>query len=754
MKKLSHKQLLTLLRSTNLFLGALMVVTLSYVVITREHTQAAGTTLADAQTALVTAISGVQTASSSVATLLTQNNTSATQVLTTAVSQGISAIGTSSAKLTSMVNLNPTVMANMVTASIAQGVSAGTVSLAQITNAAKITNSSASALVTTAVQQGVAAGTVNLTQITSITTLKTADISTLINTALSQGVAAGTVNLNQVTSITTLTPAGLSNAVTVAVNEAMKNGAVLTIAQQTLIINQAIAGLPAAGMFDVTALKNAVATQIVAVSGTGNVATIVSGLTSGTVVAFQNAVMSAAQSSALSQITALAGTVNLSTIQNTIASSVITETGLGTVAGIAGSLGTATTQGFANLVQGSVITQAMSSIQGLGGTVDFTAAKNAIAGSIIGSTGLGTIAGITGSFNAATASQFTEAIKGAITSNALTSLAALGTTVDITSIQNAIAGNIKGITGLGSFATISASLTNINATSLTAAIKDSAIQNVLSQLNITGDLSAANIQNLIGTQITSLTGFGSLGAITGAINVNVVTALGGIMSVQQQLTTVMAGLGSQLTNLTSLASDLSNNVLSNLSAFSLVGINTNIANIQTAVTAALGTISGPLTSAIGSISTAATGIFASGSASAANLASISAANSSVTTSATALNTNSAASNSNSTSASNSASSSGGGAATPFGGLSTYVFYCTCSSNIAITINDLTITPPLTLPIIYQPGGTILYPYGQVFTSGVWLLGLWTSGGNCQYYVGKGCSTYTTQGMMTMVGTSM
>ncbi len=92
--------------------------------------------------------------------------------------------------------------------------------------------------------------------------------------------------------------------------------------------------------------------------------------------------------------------------------------------------------------------------------------------------------------------------------------------------------------------------------------------------------------------------------------------------------------------------------------------------------------------------------------------------------------------------------------TPFGGLSTYVFYCTCSSNIAITINDLTISPPLTLPIIYQPGGTTLYPYGQVFSAGVWLLGLWNTGGNCQYYVGKGCSSYTTQGTMSMVGTSM
>ena len=92
--------------------------------------------------------------------------------------------------------------------------------------------------------------------------------------------------------------------------------------------------------------------------------------------------------------------------------------------------------------------------------------------------------------------------------------------------------------------------------------------------------------------------------------------------------------------------------------------------------------------------------------------------------------------------------------TPFGGLSTYVFYCTCSFSIAITIDDLTISPPLILPIIYQPGGTTLYPYGQVFIPGVWLLGLWTSGGDCEYYVGKGCSTYPTEGTMSMVGTSM
>ena len=93
---------------------------------------------------------------------------------------------------------------------------------------------------------------------------------------------------------------------------------------------------------------------------------------------------------------------------------------------------------------------------------------------------------------------------------------------------------------------------------------------------------------------------------------------------------------------------------------------------------------------------------------------------------------------------------------PFGGMSTYVFYCTCSSNIAVTINDLTVgsSNPVPLTLIYQPGATILYPYGQIYRPGVWTLGLWNSGGSCMYYVGKGCSTYNTNGIMYMVGTSM
>lgn len=91
---------------------------------------------------------------------------------------------------------------------------------------------------------------------------------------------------------------------------------------------------------------------------------------------------------------------------------------------------------------------------------------------------------------------------------------------------------------------------------------------------------------------------------------------------------------------------------------------------------------------------------------------------------------------------------------PFGGLSTYIFYCTCSSGMAVSINDLTQPTGVTLPLLYLPGGTQLYPYGQIYSVGVWTLGLWQGGGSCQYFVGKGCATYSVEGTMIMVGTSM
>ncbi|HCM68731.1 MAG: hypothetical protein UY04_C0015G0013 [Parcubacteria group bacterium GW2011_GWA2_47_7] len=91
---------------------------------------------------------------------------------------------------------------------------------------------------------------------------------------------------------------------------------------------------------------------------------------------------------------------------------------------------------------------------------------------------------------------------------------------------------------------------------------------------------------------------------------------------------------------------------------------------------------------------------------------------------------------------------------PFGGMISAVFTCTCSGNFAIYFTDLTISPPIALPLIYQPGGTITYQFGPPLSAGRWMLGTWTSGGSCRYWVGKFCSVLPTAGTMYMVGTSM
>ena len=90
---------------------------------------------------------------------------------------------------------------------------------------------------------------------------------------------------------------------------------------------------------------------------------------------------------------------------------------------------------------------------------------------------------------------------------------------------------------------------------------------------------------------------------------------------------------------------------------------------------------------------------------------------------------------------------------PFGGLSYEVLDCTCSGNFAIYFNDLTIPNPVDLPLIYEPGGTILYEFGQILTPGTWILGTWLQGGECLVFIGKGCGIIPTAGTMYMVGTS-
>ncbi len=101
------------------------------------------------------------------------------------------------------------------------------------------------------------------------------------------------------------------------------------------------------------------------------------------------------------------------------------------------------------------------------------------------------------------------------------------------------------------------------------------------------------------------------------------------------------------------------------------------------------------------------------------------------------------------------SMSGVGAGTsaiqPFGGMSTSMVMCTCSANILLYIKD---ARGLILPLMYQPGVTMLYKMDRP-TSGVNVLGQYTSGGQCLIYSGTSCSSGGSPvGTMIQLGTSL
>ncbi len=86
---------------------------------------------------------------------------------------------------------------------------------------------------------------------------------------------------------------------------------------------------------------------------------------------------------------------------------------------------------------------------------------------------------------------------------------------------------------------------------------------------------------------------------------------------------------------------------------------------------------------------------------------------------------------------------------PFGGPILNVTYCTCSGNILLTVG-----PPMGGRYIFQPGASTLFPYGQVYRPGPWVLGTYAPGGVCTVFAGKGCAPLPSFGTIIQVSTSL
>lgn len=95
-------------------------------------------------------------------------------------------------------------------------------------------------------------------------------------------------------------------------------------------------------------------------------------------------------------------------------------------------------------------------------------------------------------------------------------------------------------------------------------------------------------------------------------------------------------------------------------------------------------------------------------------------------------------------------SSASGGTTAFGGSLLYSYYCNCSSTWLLTLSPL--PPSFATLLTYTPGSQAYLSFNIPQTK--WLLGQYSGGGSCSVYVGYGCISIPSQGMITStVGSS-
>lgn len=89
--------------------------------------------------------------------------------------------------------------------------------------------------------------------------------------------------------------------------------------------------------------------------------------------------------------------------------------------------------------------------------------------------------------------------------------------------------------------------------------------------------------------------------------------------------------------------------------------------------------------------------------------------------------------------------------TAFGGPLLYSYFCACSGTWLLTLGPL--PPSYAVLLTYQPGSQAYLSYNIPATE--WLLGKYSSNGQCQIYIGVGCVSAPSQGMITpTVGSSV
>lgn len=357
-------------------------------------------------------------------------------------------------------------------------------------------------------------------------------------------------------------------------------------------------------------------------------------------------------------------------------------------------------------------------------TMNVAAVRSLVAGqlNIAGGGGL-TVATLITQLSAGTmGAKFDAGIKDVMVNNVLSQMGSANALLAAADIKSILSSSMISATGLGDITKINTAITGMGVAQFTTFTGN--LQGLYNgQLtSLTGKmdtmLASANIEKIVATQMTKLTGLGSVAGVQGLINDSLGQSLGQVALIGGQLGAATqafnTAFGSMTTSLNSLSATFNDKLVgmtslvqSNIAAMTgqLTGM---VANLQTQVT-------GPITAAVASAVGPVTNTIAGGAASAADLGSLAATDGGLTSVTSSVSSSSGGASS----ASSGTSASSGMTLLPIGGFITYALYCTCSAGNIL----LTVAGPYPGLYMYIPGATTLYPNFQIYRTGPAVLGL-------------------------------
>lgn len=350
---------------------------------------------------------------------------------------------------------------------------------------------------------------------------------------------------------------------------------------------------------------------------------------------------------------------------------------------------------------------------------------------------------------------FEGAISNAMVGNIMNQLGSATALLDPANLQKALASQVLATTGIGDIANINTVINSIGSLSLNQfrANLNSIVNGQIAQLTsqMQNLLSPANIENIIATQMTQLTGLGNIASVQNLINNSVGQALSSVTQIGAQLTSIQSALTGSLTNLQLSLNSLTgtfNNTLTSLTSLTQLNLASLTGNLSGLVSNITSQITGPISSAITNIAGPINNIITGGIASVADLGSLTSSLGSLGGGLTGVLGGAGGI----TSLAGGIPGISGLKEKPFGGAITSVTYCTCSpGDTLITVGGV---PGFEGVFYYKAGASVLYPMFQVYRRGPRVLGLASYATvPCMVYIGFGCKPRGVGMVITQVGTS-